>query len=58
MIVCNVAGCPYKSKEGKFCLKKIVDITDRALCGQLYDKYGQVKQNWHVLDENLKKQER
>ena len=45
IVVCKVAGCPYKSGSG-FCRNRVVKITPNGNCGHLYDDRGQVRRDW------------
>ena len=44
-VICKVTQCPYLSSRG-FCRNKLLNITGNGLCGHIYDKRGQIKQNW------------
>lgn len=56
MVVCDVESCVYRSKH-RFCTREVLKITANGLCGTIYDKNGNVRQNWNVLENNLIKQE-
>ena len=54
--VCKVKQCPFNSGMG-FCRNKVLSITENGLCGHIYDKRGQLKQNWQErIDEEMKEQ--
>ena len=38
-------------------MREVLKVTANGLCGTIYDKKGNVRQNWNVLENSLIKQE-
>lgn len=57
MVVCDVEVCVYRSKD-RFCTRKLLKINSNGSCGTIYDKNGNVRANWNVLNNNQVKQEK
>jgi len=51
MVVCDVEVCVYRSKD-RFCTRKLLKINSNGSCGTIYDKNGNVRANWNVLNNN------
>lgn len=51
-VICKVNQCPYRSESG-FCKNNFISMTQQGACGQIYNKYGEIKEDW----QNIAKEE-
>lgn len=55
LVVCEVKGCSYKSKDD-FCRNKVLKINMNGTCGYVYNKRGELNKNYQEKIEEWNKE--